>query len=397
VVDNKGGIETKYATDVWFEWDQRPTFEGLCFEPDEWKVKTLQYNLWKGFDMRSKRGGSWSLLRAHVLDNLCGGDDYTYAWVMTWCAQLVQFPGKKPGTALVFRGAKGVGKSFFAQQLGELVKLYFMVLSSTHDIVGQFNDHLAGRLLILGDEGIWGGNKRDDGALKNLVTSQNIAIEKKHFSKVAMSNYTRFIFCSNEKWVVPSSWDRERRFLVLDVSAAYQNDYHYFGAIVEQLEAGGYEAWMHDLMRWEPVDGDWRVLQSAPQTAATDTQKVLGADLATRFLIEVIEKGGFGAVSEFGMAHWAELNLDRPNIVAHQALLRAFRMLAERDGKEKSVRPKSNEIIGLVTDNPAVKYDDNKPVECVVFPGLREIVPTHRAAGRYGFDPVWEDEEAGAA
>jgi hypothetical protein len=287
-----------------------------------------------------------------------------------------------------------------------------MTLSTTQDIVGNFNSHLAGRLLVLGDEGVWGGNKRDDGALKNLITSENIAIERKHFSKVSMSNYTRFIFCSNEQWVVPSSFDMERRFLVLDVDPARQNDFKYFGAIQDQLDRGGYEALMADLLEWRPPEGGWRVLGVAPQTAAVDEQKVQSAEVGVRFLIEVIERGGFPSLG--GDTH--RLNVDQPNIVAHQPLLLAFRtfveqsagidrsrtdttagafrrllvkvVFAENEGKDRPVRPHSN---GIVACDPHYEQS-NRLVQCVRFPSLREIVERHREAGWLGFDTDWEQE-----
>lgn len=418
-MDEQGGVNLVPAAKAWFEWTGRKTYEGLCFEPDPARAPKGSYNLWKGFQVQPRKGGRWDLLADHVLENLCGGDEYLYSWVMTWIAHLFQFPGEKPGTALVFRGAKGTGKSFFGVQIGALVKPYFMVLASTQDIVGQFNSHLAGRLLVLGDEGVWGGNKRDDGALKNLVTSTSVAIERKHFSKVNMSNYTRFVFCSNEKWAVPSSWDRERRFLVLDVDPARQNDYRYFGAIADQLRNGGYEALLRDMLDWVPLDDDWRVLQIAPQTSAADEQKIQAVDAGHRFFVELIERGYFENLEGLDATE-VDLYLDRPNLVAQKPLLAAFRhyvetagadrnrartevrdfrrllgevMLAERDGDNYPYRPNSNEIIGYVEGFGPPK-GDNTTVRCVRFPGLREIVAIHRAAGRYRFDPAWEEAEA---
>jgi hypothetical protein len=55
------------------------------------------------------------------------------------------------------------------------------------------------------------------------------------------------MMASNEDWVVPAG-ERERRYFVLKVSDDKLQDHGWFKAINEQLENGGYEAMLHDLL-----------------------------------------------------------------------------------------------------------------------------------------------------
>ena len=55
------------------------------------------------------------------------------------------------------------------------------------------------------------------------------------------------MLASNEDWVVPASLE-SRRFFVLDVSNARANDHTYFAAITDELEHGGYEAMLDELL-----------------------------------------------------------------------------------------------------------------------------------------------------
>ena len=82
------------------------------------------------------------------------------------------------------------------------------------------------------------------------------------------ANRLHVIMASNESWVVPAS-GRERRFCVLDVSDAHARDTAYFGAIWQQLDHGGYEAMLYDLLRHDLSNFNVR---KAPQTAALRDQ-----------------------------------------------------------------------------------------------------------------------------
>ena len=72
------------------------------------------------------------------------------------------------------------------------------------------------------------GDKAGEGALKHLVTDEELLIEGKHRDAFMVRNLSRLIIASNEKWVVPAGI-RARRWCVLDVADTHANDRAYFG------------------------------------------------------------------------------------------------------------------------------------------------------------------------
>jgi hypothetical protein len=66
------------------------------------------------------------------------------------------------------------------------------------------------------EEAFWAGDKAAAGALKNLITEDEIMFERKGVD--AISAFTRLIFTSNEDWAAPVGVD-ERRFLVVEVES----------------------------------------------------------------------------------------------------------------------------------------------------------------------------------
>ena len=83
--------------------------------------------------------------------------------------------------------------------------------------------------------------------LKSLITEPYLTIEGKYKNVRQTPNYLHIMMASNEEWTVPASLSA-RRWLVIDVSEAHQRDLPYFEKIQRELESGGYEALLHDLL-----------------------------------------------------------------------------------------------------------------------------------------------------
>lgn len=228
------------------------------------------YNLWKGFAVDA-RPGDCSLFLDHVRLNVCGDDPEVYKYLCGWMATMIKYPASQGHVAVVLRGGKGVGKSFFAKQLGSLLGAHFLQISNPSHLVGNFNSHLRDVVLLFADEAFYAGDKKHASILKTLITEETIQIEAKGVDVESAPNFVHLIMASNDDHVVPASGD-ERRFLVLDVGAANQQQSDYFAAIAKQMDSGGREALLHWLQNYDLSNFDVR---SVPQTTALKEQKDL--------------------------------------------------------------------------------------------------------------------------
>src|SRR5690606_13726290 len=97
-----GTVSLKAGFPVWLKSGNRRTFSGVEFDPaaapfdrdDAGGASVL--NLWGGFASRD-RAGDWSLLRSHIYDNICKGDQSRFGFLMGWMAQIIQEPEEKSG------------------------------------------------------------------------------------------------------------------------------------------------------------------------------------------------------------------------------------------------------------------------------------------------------------
>lgn len=265
--NDKGEPIEKAAGAFWIDHPQRRQYETIAFAPGR-EIEDA-YNLWRGFAVDSLPGDKHTSFLAHLRDNVCSGNAEHFAYLIGWMARTVQQPGSPGESAVVLRGRRGTGKSFFAKKFGHLFGRHFLQVANSQHLVGNFNAHLRDTVLLFGDEAFYAGDKKHESILKTLVTEENIVIEGKGVDAEAAPNYTHLILASNEDWVVPAGLD-ERRFFVIEMSDGHKQDHAYFAAIQADLDGGGYENLLHFLRTYDLSDFEVR---RVPNTEALEEQK----------------------------------------------------------------------------------------------------------------------------
>jgi hypothetical protein len=267
--DKEDNPKYKKLGNWWLDHRNRRQFHKMAYIPGENQVKNV-FNLWRGWNVEA-RPGSCSLFLMHLFRNVCSANQSHYDYLMNWMARAIQVP-KRPGeTAIVLRGDQGTGKSFFANSFGHLFGRHYLTVSSAKHLVGNFNAHMRDLSLLFADEAFFAGDKAHEGVLKTLVTGQSLTVEMKGYDLEEVPNRLHLIMASNSDWVVPAGGN-ERRFLVLDVGDDQRQNAKYFRAIQQELDDGGYEALLHQLMTRDITLFDVR---NVPQTQALKDQKVL--------------------------------------------------------------------------------------------------------------------------
>jgi hypothetical protein len=251
IVEDK--VKLINPADIWLDHPDRRQYRGIVFTPDA--PANGYFNLYKGFATEPKKGDC-SLYIDFIKEIICDGDAYHFQWLMDWMADAVQNSGgPRPGTAVVLRGLQGTGKGIFATNFGKIFGSHFVHISGQHRLTGKFNNHLKMALMVFVDEGFWAGDRRDTGTLKAMITEEHMLIEPK--------------FQDSE----------ERRFFVLDVSSKRRIDTEYFGKIVNQMNNGGREALLYDLLNREITSN----LREIPRTQALFDQIVESMDSICRW------------------------------------------------------------------------------------------------------------------
>ena len=227
-------------------------------------------NTWTGLKITPEDCANADVARAepflrHVRENVCGNNKTAATWLLNACAALLRWPGRKFPFAVVLHGAKGSGKTLFADIMTAILGKH-----NTHNLRGteeifKFNKWMGRSILTIADEVHFGNGYRDEG-LKRGVTNSFVTVDEKYEKNQGVNTHGWWLLLTNNDFAVPATED-ERRYLVLEMLH-----------VLEQREIDGLVSVLEDprgLARflYERADGlpeDWR--EPPPHTDALRAQ-----------------------------------------------------------------------------------------------------------------------------
>lgn len=284
-VDQRGNPVYAGRGTVWLTHRHRREYAGTVFLPSE-QVPNGFFNLWRGFSVKPAAGVPRRFL-SFVWRIICRRRRREFKYVIRWLANLVQNPHRPAMTALVLTGLKGVGKGFFSDTVGSLLRSHYAPVSSYDQVVGRFNGYMRHMVLIFIDEAFYAGDRRHVSMINSLITEKLRQYEHKGYDPVVDYNRAHVIIASNSDWVIPASLD-ERRYAVLEVSAERRQDTDYFGDLKRRLDSVERAQLLGFLQRVD-LEG-WTPL-AVPRNAELAAQKLESLDDAQSFIIARLREG----------------------------------------------------------------------------------------------------------
>ncbi|QOZ23135.1 hypothetical protein XH93_05275 [Bradyrhizobium sp. CCBAU 51753] len=283
------GVKAVPAGQVWKTSSSRREYSQIGYWPGSHHVPHKAYNLWRGWGVQPL-ADDWSVINNHICTVVAGGDQKKADFILDWCAHMVQRPWEKPGVALVLRGKKGTGKTILTQLIINCIgSRNALVTANGKQLFGQFNWHLADKLLIVAEEAFFAGNHELNDRLKHLLTGEDIELEQKFGQRISMKSMHRLIMASNHDKVVDAT-DDERRFVVCDVPDEKRGDDAYFAPLVEIIKGrdeATLAAFMHHILTRDITH--FKPERDARAAGRRDLarQKLLGLEPPLQWLLEV--------------------------------------------------------------------------------------------------------------
>ena len=304
-IDDKGRPVHRSVADVWLRHhDRRQFINGVTFDPSSTRERPGVLNLWEGYAVEPAPG-DWSLMKAHIGQVICDGNALRMDYLLKWMARMFQHPDQRGEVAVVLKGVEGSGKGTLANALLKICGQHGLAINTPKHLVGNFNGHLRDAIFIFADEAFFAGDKASVGTLKSLITEPYLTVEAKFQNAVQQPNFLHVLMASNNEWVVPASLEA-RRFFVLEVPDSRVKDHAYFGKIQAQMDAGGYEAMLHELLQLDLAGFNVR---DVPNTEGLQRQRSLSLPVPEAWWKDCLERGyvfrsKLGLEEHFG--HWEE-------------------------------------------------------------------------------------------
>ena len=264
---------------------QTHVYDRLAFSPVPEPSNTL--NLWRSPRLRPRRGDC-RLIRKHLFEVICNGNRRNFAFLLQFLAHMLQCPATKPGVMIVLLGGQGTGKGALFALLSRIWAHSVLRVSDIEQIAGRFNAALANAYVVCMDEALFVGDRKSQDKMKSLITEPIISIEQKHQPQHSIESYHRYFAASNHDHFAQIEND-DRRYFILPVSSAYQQNNEYFTELFKAMESDSViEAFMHtlasiDLKKFNP--------RSAPKTDAHTEQRMLSLSRFEKYWYHALWSG----------------------------------------------------------------------------------------------------------
>lgn len=171
-------------------------------------------------------------------------DSEERSYFTRWMAWTVRNPHRRQIVTPLLRSDHGTGKGFFVECLmSGLLGENSVANTGLKSVVGDFNEVLAGKTLVVIDE-LYKNGEATANALKSIQGNNTFTLNRKHQPIVIIDNYINFIVTSND--LVPLDLEAEERRFWVPQFIKHRVDIdetgHFLNAQLRPwLEAGGFQ------------------------------------------------------------------------------------------------------------------------------------------------------------
>jgi 5S rRNA maturation endonuclease (ribonuclease M5) len=305
---NPDGDEFEYkpALQFWKSHSQRNQIKIPVFKARGEPVEHNEFNDWMGYGVEPVKGTDKAeKLIKHIYEIICRSNEAKFAYLMDWCAFLVQFPDL-PAEVIValVSEAEGSGKTTLTQALHRIMGGHAMICDSAEMLTGQFTEHLIHCSFLQCEEAFFAGDHKSMDALKSRTTSHVLQINGKYKTAFQGPSHLHIMVTTNHGQVAKLG-KKARRWVIFDVDESRAGDSKYFANIYKDLDAGGYGQFLNLLMERDIKGKHPRNIIRTDELAE---QQLKSAPALVQWLLDAIEMGG--------VPHWGSMGpTSKPEIL----------------------------------------------------------------------------------
>lgn len=259
-------------------------------------------NTFTGFPMKEWDDGPWrevdvksSKMYIHLRDYMCAGNPVLFKYLIGWLADMIQNPGKVPGTALMFISKAGAGKDLLAEFCSYILGAqYFTSYEQSEEFYNKFNAKKENKLMIVVNE-MSASDKAHSDVLKAQITQKRIDIQHKGSNTYSVKHCSRYLmFTNNYNSLYLEGGDR--RYCLFDCVSVQGEFRPYFNGLRAQYRTPTHiKAWFEFLANYSLGTESWQVpgakfsVRDFPNTELRAKRMNKNMPNAYKFLIERTE------------------------------------------------------------------------------------------------------------
>lgn len=292
----------KYIIDT-----NRTEYDRIDFQPNPNFDNPRIYNLFDGFEVekikdkividKTKMDEKIKVFIDHLHYLTSGNEDF----MIKWLAFIIQHPHIKTEVGILLRDqgdllneGGGTGKNQFYERIANKMigDKYCYFIDDNNEIYNSFNSLFEGKLFVFVDEAAGKANHQNSDTLKSKITKKKLNVNKKQVSQYTVSDYSNYIFCSNNANPIPLK-KGDRRWAVFDVNPEKRGNKEYFENLVKNLEDDEVIQYFYHYLKYEvqTYKNAFELSNNIPSTDAYRELKYMNAPSHLKFLIYLLKNG----------------------------------------------------------------------------------------------------------
>jgi hypothetical protein len=222
---------------------------------------------------------------------LCNYNEESIEYLFKYICHILQYPDKKPSTAIILKSKQGFGKDTLIDIIAKLIgSKYMLRTAEMDDIFGTYNVGLRDKLILQLNEVEGKDGYSNKEKIKNIITEEQTIIREKYISQYEQVNYLRLWILSNNLNPIEISHD-DRRFCVFKAfhkkpNQEYFNNIHEFKDNKKKMKILFNYCMNYDILQFD-------IRNDRPITEAYNTMQQHNENPLYKYLWDIFIKNGY--------------------------------------------------------------------------------------------------------
>jgi hypothetical protein len=231
--------ETKQFIDLWLKDSKIRVFDKVVFEPPPIVCDTKNFNTWVDFKIVKEplvetERDYWAEYKQYLHNVI--GDEKIVNYILARYAFRIVNPATRTNVILIICGNEGDGKNRLLAPIYNIMKGYTCMLDSAKKLYESHSMFEFQKLFLLVNEASGVANFENSEILKTRATEPTLTVNPKGIQAFEIDNMCDYDMTTNNLNVVKLSDDSKRRFLQIETTPYYKNNYEFFNDYVQNIE-----------------------------------------------------------------------------------------------------------------------------------------------------------------
>jgi hypothetical protein len=231
--------ETKSFIDLWLKDANMRVYNKIVFKPTPLIVSKNEFNIWDGLSISTQplvktERNFWEEYKTYLSNIL--GDDKICNYILARYAYRLVNPANRTNVILIICGGEGDGKNRLLAPIYKIFDNYATSLDTAKKLYETHSTYEYRKLFLVVNEAGGIANFENSEILKTRATEPTINVNPKGIQPYEIDNMCDYDMTTNNYNVVKISDDSTRRFLQIETTTHYRNNYDFWSDYIENIE-----------------------------------------------------------------------------------------------------------------------------------------------------------------